>query len=135
LQVKAWRVQELEVSRGGENRSYRKVAGAWQGGGERLAEGEAGSLQALLDALENTAAVTVIDTPTDAAVYGLEPITIKLAVALAGDSRQEIVLGQVGSQRYARAGDGTGPVYAMPKAFGETLEALLSAPETTAPGR
>ncbi|MDF1551464.1 MAG: DUF4340 domain-containing protein [Deferrisomatales bacterium] len=134
LLVGAWPVRGVEVIRGQESRSYDQIGGVWRRGGEALETAEGAALQALVTVLETTAADQVIDAP-DAAAYGLEPMAIKLAVALDGGSRQEIALGQLGSQRYARAGDGTGPVYALPIAFGETLEALLSAPETTAPGR
>ena len=137
VQVKAWRVQGLEVVRGADTRAYRKANGAWQRAGEELAENEADTLQALLETLENTVADEVIDAPAGDAAYGLDAPLGTLAVDLGEGPRQELTLGQTGGRLYAR-GEVAGPVYVLPAAFADKLAALFADPgpsaEEPAPG-
>jgi hypothetical protein len=119
LPLKAWQVQGLEFTRGGEKRSYAKTDdGAWRRGGEGLGAAEGDALQALLRALEDTAADAVIDAPEGDAAYGLDAPYATVSVETEGGTRRGMVLGRVGGGLSARETGTLAPVYAMPPALG-----------------
>ncbi len=122
LLAKAWRLKELELTRGGEVRRYQKGDVAWQRDGADLPAAEQAALTAYLDVLETSQAVAVEDGPA------LEAPSLTVRIVDAAGQEETARVARRGAEVRAQAGT-AGPIYRMPPEYLDRAEAVFQPAE------